>query len=91
MIDYDAIVARRWDDNLIREAFIDDGGFSEYHNPISGAKENRRVMGAIFDAWLRSVKAKVWDEGFDAGERDVFEHETFDEPCIKNPYREADG
>lgn len=39
------------------------------------------------------TKAKVWDEGFDAGERDVFEHErtSFDRPCIQNPYRRGDG
>lgn len=31
-------------------------------------------------------------QGFDAGEQDVFEHETFDEPCIPNPYRgDSDG
>lgn len=38
---------------------------------------------------LEDKKAAIWDEGFDAGERDVFEHEIagFDEPCIQNPYR----
>lgn len=36
---------------------------------------------------VREAMAQAWDEGFDAGERDVFEHETFDEPCIVNPYR----
>ncbi len=31
--------------------------------------------------------ADLWDEAFDAGERDAFSHQTFDEPCIPNPYR----
>lgn len=64
VIDYDAVVAQHWGDERIREVFIDDGGLSEYHDPINGAKENRRVMGAIFDAWLQSVKAAAWDEAF---------------------------
>lgn len=35
---------------------------------------------------IRQIRAAAWDEGFDAGERDVVEHSTFDEPCIANPY-----
>lgn len=42
----------QWTDARIREAFIDDGGLSEYHDPIHGAATQRRVMGGIFDAWL---------------------------------------
>jgi len=41
-----------WTDERIREAFIYDGGESEYHDPINGAREQRRIAGAIFDAWL---------------------------------------
>lgn len=44
----------------------------------------------MFDRWLAEVKAQAWDEGFDAGERDVFEHELThwdDSDCIQNPYR----
>lgn len=41
-----------WTTERIREAFIYDGGEAEYHDPINGARERRRVMGAIFDAWL---------------------------------------
>jgi hypothetical protein len=41
-------------------------------------------------AMLREVMAKAWDEGFDAGERDVWNHERTgfkaDDPCIPNPY-----
>jgi hypothetical protein len=55
-----------WDDNVIREAFIDDGGLSEYHDPINGAQTHRRVMGDIFDRWLvahdREVAAKALRE-----------------------------
>ena len=38
------------------------------------------------DFW--DLLARIWDEGFDAGERDVWEHEhgSYDDPCIPNPY-----
>lgn len=48
----------------------------------------------FFDTWLNKVKADAWDEGFDAGERDVWEHqygeadENWDKDCIPNPYLE---
>jgi hypothetical protein len=45
---------------------------------------------AEFDRWLAEVKAEAWEEGFDAGERDVHEHELThwdDSDCIQNPYR----
>jgi hypothetical protein len=48
----------------------------------------RDVAKAQFDAWLASERARIWDEGYDAGERDVLAHVTFDEPCIPNPYRD---
>jgi len=55
-----------WDDAAIREAFIDDGGQSEYHDPINGAQTQRRVAGGIFDRWLaahdREVAAKALRE-----------------------------
>lgn len=40
---------------------------------------------------LRERDAEKWDEGFDAGERDVHEHVTWDESCIPNPYREGES
>jgi hypothetical protein len=40
---------------------------------------------------LRERDAEKWDEGFDAGERDAMSHDTFDEPCIANPYRRLDS
>lgn len=45
---------------------------------------------AEFDRWLNEVKSQAWDEGFEAGERDVFEHEkhNYENPCIENPYKE---
>ena len=43
-----------------------------------------------FTKAVQRALADAWDEGFDAGERDVLEHETFNEPCIKNPYRKDD-
>lgn len=35
---------------------------------------------------IEALLAEAWEEGFDAGERDVMEHVTFDEPCVPNPY-----
>lgn len=49
---------------------------------------------AAFDRWLKQVKAKAWAEGFDAGERDVWEHQHkedgWDADCIPNPYLEGE-
>jgi hypothetical protein len=38
-----------------------------------------------FDAWLRSVKADAWDEGFDSGHY-AADWESRDCDCRKNPY-----
>ena len=45
----------------------------------------------------RAIRLAIGNEGnFDRNEvaekvvSQIPEHETFDEPCIKNPYREAD-
>ena len=65
-------------------------GWQKYSAWKRTPSSGHEASGEEFDTWLRSVKSAAWDEGFDAGERDVFEHETFDEPCIRNPYREAD-
>lgn len=55
-----------WDDAKIREAFIYDGGESEYHDPINGASSNRLTMGSIFDRWLKArderIRAEVAEE-----------------------------
>jgi len=48
-----------WTDERIREAFIYDGGESEYHDPIDGAREQRRIAGAIFDTWLAKHDAEL--------------------------------
>lgn len=52
----------------------------------------RRELNQSPSAALDAVKAEAWDEGFDAGERDVFQHEKHgwgDERCIPNPYRKG--
>lgn len=42
---------------------------------------------------VRLIRAEAWDEGFDAGERDVWNHEQAgwrnDDPCVTNPYRDT--
>lgn len=48
-----------WTDARIREAFIDDGGQAEYYDPINGARDQRRIAGAIFDEWLAAHDAEV--------------------------------
>ena len=62
----------------IRELFT-DGGF---------------WPGDDFDRWLKQIKAEAWAEGFDAGERDVWEHQHkedgWDADCIPNPYLEGE-
>lgn len=52
-------MAEPWTDARIREAFIDDGGLSEYHDPINGARDQRRIAGRIFDEWLAEVEARA--------------------------------
>ena len=56
----------------------------QQHNDIGKAE-------AEFDRWLNKLKAEIWAEGFDAGERDVWEHEHnengWDKDCIPNPYK----
>ena len=51
-----------WDDARIREAFIYDGGEAEYHDPINGAREQRRTAGEIFDKWLAAHDEAVRHE-----------------------------
>ena len=77
----------------IRDGYAHDSGCREAYWPE--AYEWIVSEGyAQFDRWLadytRAVKAEAWDEGFDAAERDVMQHKTWDEPCIENPYRKAE-
>lgn len=51
-------MAEPWTTEKIREAFIYDGGEAEYHDPINGAKDQRRLAGGIFDAWLAAHDAE---------------------------------
>lgn len=56
-------------------------------------KRNINVLDAEFDRWLAEVKAEAWDEGFNAGEGEAYEHEarlqwSMPHTCAKNPYRE---
>lgn len=40
--------------------------------------------------YIRAVGEAAWEAGFDGGEKDAFSHQTFNEPCIPNPYQEED-
>jgi hypothetical protein len=49
--------------------------------------------GMTMDERIRKAKAEAWDEGFDAGERDVWLHWPADDSkgtidCIPNPYKD---
>lgn len=56
-------------------------------NDIPHDPQFQEEVDAEYANWLRKVKAAAWAEGFNAGERDVFEHDwEKDEPCIPNPY-----
>jgi len=48
-----------WDDDRMREAFIYDGGESEYHDPEHGAQVQRQVAGEIWDRWLKAHDEKI--------------------------------
>lgn len=44
-----------------------------------------------FDSWLAQVKAQIWNEGFNAGVDEAYEHEaqlqwSMPHTCTKNPY-----
>lgn len=56
----------------------------------AGFGNTNESFAAEFDRWLKQIKAEAWREGFDAGERDVWEHEHsedgWDADCIPNPY-----
>lgn len=57
----DEVRAEAWTDERIREAFIYDGGEAEYHDPINGAKEQRRSAGEVFDTWLAAHDRALLD------------------------------
>jgi len=57
------------------------------HVPDDGREFDPRHLAA-----LRDIAAHAWDEGFDAGEADVLDHEAkpngWDQECTQdNPYR----
>ena len=64
-------------------------GFGSPHRNASFIAHAREDIPALLAEVerLRGKLADAWDEGFDAGEKDAFSHQTFNEPCIPNPYR----
>lgn len=81
-------------DSVWRTAFcIDRMGIHEW---VFADNNRRRVdvstaHSLVSDRQIAKAKRDAWEEGFDAGERDVMEHEGMgwrdDHPCIPNPYR----
>ena len=70
--------------------------------PVRDGKVSGAEAADLFETHLADVlaplvtagRAEAWDEGFDAGEKDVYNHEQDgyrdDTPCIPNPYRRTD-
>ena len=58
-----------------------------------GVGDDIEAFRAYLTNILATARADAWDEGFDEGERDVFEHErtSYDTTCIPNPYRALDA
>ncbi len=71
---------------------INDSIFFMYvENAVKWRKLTVTEAAEEYNFWLNNIKAQAWEEGFDAGERDVHEHELThwdDSDCIQNPYRE---
>lgn len=58
-----------------------------------GSSSTVKITWEDFNAWLAQVKAEAWEEGFNAGEGEAYEHEarlqwSMPHTCAKNPYRE---
>lgn len=68
------------------------GRFALLSTPPASGSAGRVSLPALIKV-VRERMARAWDEGFDAGERDVFNHEQAgwksDDPCIDNPYRDV--
>ncbi len=85
-------LSREIEDELIAEMGKEAYDASKHwvNNPL--ISEISKV--ALFDEAIKRAKAEAWEEGFDAGERDVSIHDelndwgTKDAKCIPNPYLE---
>lgn len=56
-------------------------------------RNNEREHVSAYRKMIRDAKAEAWDEGFNAGEGEAYEHEarlqwSMPHTCAKNPYRE---
>lgn len=61
---------------------------SNQSNPLDGIAELN--LSPDDAAVVIKLMSQAWEEGFQAGEQDVFEHEhtgDWDSECIKNPYK----
>lgn len=58
---------------------------------VLGYRTGEEFARRPLDSIVLKAHVDAWDEGFEAGERDVFMHEErgWDAPCIENPYRKA--
>ena len=79
------------DDYVITTADVRERFTDWYNGPKAPPLHEAQ---AEFDRWLNEVKAIAWAEGFDAGEKDIWQHEHsedgWDADCVNNPYLEGD-
>ena len=68
-----------------QQAIRNEMAYPDLRGPMPPPPDPRQSMRAA----LETVAADIWAQGFDAGERDVWEHEhgSYDDPCIPNPYK----
>ena len=51
--------------------------------------DSRGMAEAILASdWMKRERARIWNEGFDAGELDTISHQSWNEECTANPYGE---
>ena len=87
MSDYTPTVKRAEDLYAFAFAWRTRDNIEEGDTDLSEMRETQRQE---FRRMIQGVKRQAWEEGFEAGERDVFEHErhNYENPCIENPYKE---
>lgn len=70
----------------------------KYFEDVSGRTPAKDEISALILGYRLGVegtlRADAWDEGFEAGEADVMQHQDtddWDRPCIQNPYRKVES
>lgn len=90
-----AKVWRAWGEPLLLRPWYVDLGEARQGSGIWCATHAEAMFLAQLLAdpheYIRAAQERAWEAGFDGGEKDAFSHQTFNEPCIPNPYRKEDN